>query len=830
MTVLRRTSIFLALSLLTTVAVTGGALLRSTDRAEGATPASATFEVKDEGTRSVNYTGEVPLGVAVEEDACIDDVTADIFELTIKGTTKSFYEDHTARLNAHIEWDPGAEAAVNDLLLLVRLKNGPTLGSSDGGVPEESVLIPNPPAGVYEIVTCNFANATPQPYKGDVSLTSLRKTDVPPLPKASNPRDLAFSPIVTVDPQRDVAEPSLRIDKAGNYYECGPFGASRAADYATKSEDNGDTFRVLGEPPEGRIAPGGGGDCDLSVAPVKNENGKYTLSYVGLEALANFSTSVSEDAGRTFNGTVSSQSVPLVDRQWIETVGKDEVYLFYNQIPFGGTLQRSDNSGLSYQPASEPGNAAPDINRPGNLVIDPRRSRNPDNEPNETVYITYTNGLKVMVSRSTDQGQTFEQHRVATGKGRPDQLFPSITIDPQGNLYVAWIEAGSYNVFYSYSKDQGETWSRKRLVNRRGASTNVMPWIVVGSPGRIAVSFYCTPVDGDPSTAAFHAPWNVCVNQSLNALSDSPDFSQVKVASHPIHWDSICLSGLGCNVSNPPGDRTLLDFFQIRMDPRDGRVSVVYNESNKRPRVDKLGLIAIVTFSQQKTGPSLLRRVGKVRPDRRANVRSRSIDRRGDAKFDFSSLGPPEPSRENQPALDIQSLEVSKSSIGDKKALKFTMKMKALSDSALTAAALNLDSKELKFVVRWFSGYRPDYLTADWTPGRGFQFGAGHLKQERDELTADSKLQIYPSPGRKRFPGRVSREKGTITFKVPYTFIQDFDLGRNLKARPTIDHLRRGDKIYEVTAWTFGRPNATGAAADYYNQADSTPSFDYRAR
>jgi len=48
-----------------------------------------------------------------------------------------------------------------------------------------------------------------------------------------------------------------------------------------------------------------------------------------------------------------------------------------------------------------------------------------------------------------------------------------------------------------------------------------------------------------------------------------------------------------------------------------------------------------------------------------------------------------------------------------------------------------------------------------------------------------------------------------------------------------------GDHIWDVTAFTFGRPSADepqqgGEAVcpsligDYYNQADSTPSFDYR--
>ncbi|MDQ4145132.1 MAG: glycoside hydrolase [Actinomycetota bacterium] len=825
---MRRIATFVSLSLLVTGLSFLGSSLTDPDTALGATPDSGTVSAKRQGSDTINYKGEVPPGSGSLAE-CREGVNADVFRLTVEGTSAKFYETHSATLVVNIRWDPRApNGALNDLALIVQ-KGGETLAESDGGVPEESVSLDRPTAGRYKVITCDFANATPQPYLGDATLTSARLAGTT-LPKASKARGLKFSPIVTVDPQRDVAEPSLRIDKAGNYYTCGPFGASRGAEYATKSQDGGDTFRVLGEPPEGRLAPGGGGDCDLSVAPKKNEEGNYNLTYTGLEALLNFSTGVSQNHGKTFTSTSTSEAVPVVDRQFLESTGSEEVYLFYNQIPFGGTLQRSTNAGLTYELASEQGNAAPNINRPGNIAIDPNRAHNVDNKNNETVYIAYTNGMKVMVSRSSDQGQTFDQLTVAKGKGRPDTLFPSIALDRRGNLYVTWVEQGSFNTYYSYSKDQGRTWARKQLVNRRGANTTVMPWVAAGSPGRIAISTYCTPVDGNPNVGSFRGPWNVCVNQSLNALGGNAKFSQVKVASHPIHWDSICLNGLGCNVSQPPGDRTLLDFFQIQMDPRNGRVSTVFNESNKYPRAE-LGPIAIVNFAQQKSGPSLLKKEGRVRPDRRPNVRSRSRDPKGDAKFDFSSLNPtPPPRRTNQKALDFKRVRLSRASIKGKRAILFKLKLRDLSDTALLTAAANLDAQELKFVVRWFSAYRPDYAIASYVPGVGFEFGAGHLKAERGEITPDGKLETYPAPGRIRIPGKVDQEKGIITMKVPYRFIQDFDLGKKLIAKPSLGPARKGDKIYEVTAWTFGRVAPENAPGDYYNQADSTPSFDYRLK
>ena len=788
--------------------------------ARAAQPPSGTLAAKDQGTARIDYEGTVPPGAGSTPGVCEDDVNADVFTLTLTGLSDSFYRTHKALLVAHIEWEPvlNPSGGGSDLALVVR-HGGEEVGSSDGGSAEETVAVDRPESGQYRIFACAFSNAVPQDYRGTVTLTTGHAQV---LPRASSPRGLRFMPLVVADPQRDLGEPSLEIDKNGIVYTCAPFGSSRNADYAARSTDKGDTFRVLGTPPEGRISPGGGGDCDISVAKKKNSQGNYTLSYVGLEALLNFSTGRSTDNGTSFQGTNTSETIPVVDRQWLDTNGSSEVYLFYNQIPQGGTVQRSTDGGLTYAPPSQPGNAAPNIGRPGNIVVDPIAARNPAGNGNETVYVTYTNGNKVQVSRSTDQGQTFKVFTVAVGQGAPDQLFPSMSMDTGGNLYVTWIEAGSYNAYYSFSRDQGATWAHKRLVNRRGAATNLMPWVAAGSPGRIAISFYCSPVEGNPQTGRFHGPWNVCVNQSLNALSSHPSFSQVRASQHITHWDSICTNGLGCNVSVPPGDRSLLDFFELEMDPNNGRLMVVFTEANKRPR-HETGFIAIDVFAKQKSGPSLLRRVGNVTPDPREIVRSTSHDPQGDSRFPISSFGGPPPTREVKP-LDIEQVHLSKGTLPDTaNALKVQMTVRDLSDQGLSQALVDMASQQLKFVVRWFSASRPDFVTADWRPGQGFEFRRGRLLRQ---ITSDGKLEVYN--GGRPTPGHVNRKTGTITWLVPYRYIQDIDLGKNKSAMPDTDRAKPGDFIFEVTGWTFGRPNPQSGAGDYYNQADSTPSFNFR--
>nr|MDQ3878869.1 glycoside hydrolase [Actinomycetota bacterium] len=628
----------------------------------------------------------------------------------------------------------------------------------------------------------------------DLSTRGAESVGDPALPKAARANGLKFMPAVTVDPQNDLGEPSLRVDKKGNIYSCGPQGTTSQADRAQMSIDHGDTYRLLGEPPTGRVAPGGGGDCEIATAPQKNDSGNYNLYYAGLEALANFSVSQSSDEGRMFVGASSSEAIPTVDRQWMAASGAETNYLYYNEDPGGGTVQRSDDGGLTYSPASAPGNAAPDIDRPGPIVVDDDVAHNPDGKKNETLYGVYTSGKSVKLFRSTDRGQTFTQKVISATEGDPSSLFAVLDIDTAGNLYAAWAEKGSYNVFYSFSTDHGDTWSAKQLVNRAGAASNLMPWIAAGDPGRIAIAFYCSPVDGQPEDADFQAPWYVCVNQSRNALTTHADFSQIRATSHPNHWGQICTGGIGCTTG---GDRTLYDFMTARVDPTTGRLLVVFTQSNKVSGTDSGGP-SIDTIIRQKKGPGLLKNFDPVAVDKRRNVRGGSRDPKGAALFDFSSFGPPEAARANQPGVDIRALKLARSHMKvDGKtvlALKARIKVSDLSDAALASAQQNMRAVDLMFVVRWFSGFQPDYMTADWNPARGFTFGHGHLMTAQGPFT-----EIYPAPGDGAIPGKVDVKKGTITMKVPYSEIQRFrikDPTKVVKEKPA----KPGTHIWEVTA------------------------------
>ena len=170
-------------------------------------------------------------------------------------------------------------------------------------------------------------------------------------------------------------------------------------------------------------------------------------------------------------------------------------------------------------------------------------------------------------------------------------------------------------------------------VDRDAVRTTLFPWVTAGgAPGRVAVVFIGTESNGDPNSGNFKASWDIYVNQSVNALSTDPahpaTLSQVKVTTHPFHYDSICINGLGCDLAVPPGDRSMADFISIDTNPADGRLYVTWDRANKVPD-EAAGHVGSPMSATQIAGPAM--GGGTIGPDARpvlAPVVDRSDRRR----------------------------------------------------------------------------------------------------------------------------------------------------------------------------------------------------------
>src|SRR5947208_2415553 len=535
-----------------------------------ATPQTQSVAVPSKAgqTVTVSWSGTIPAASPHPTNTCNGPgVGSDDEGITVTVPRKG-YDRFDAVFTFQITWTPSnptGDESLNDEVLTVNSAdnadpgdtNGSEVGSSDGGTTQETVIAHNLAPGTYHALACGFVNSTPQPYQGTLTVQTVARAASKSLPSA-NAQGLSFSAAVPADPQRDEAEPLIEISRDGHIYTCGPTRVSNGADYAQVSTD-----------------------------------------------------------GAAANGAITSTGVPA-DRQGMTCTDAHTVLLSWNQQePRNVVVQKSTDGGLTYSPITSV--AAPDPEFPGPLRYIPSLN---------TVYMPWTKGEQVNLAVSHDGGATWTDCKVASGPTVTGGTagFAVADHDSAGNVYVVWADSSNFHTWMSVvtadklaacnqstddvaAADDGEPtvdpgFSAPMQVDRDAVRTTVFPWVAAGgAPGRVAVTFYGTTSDGDPNSGDFKGAWNVYVNQSLNALSTTRTISQVQATTHPFHYDSICLNGLGCDLAVPPGDRTLADFFAIGYDPVDGRLSVVFNRDNKKPD-EPLGHIGTPMVATQIAGPA----------------------------------------------------------------------------------------------------------------------------------------------------------------------------------------------------------------------------------
>jgi hypothetical protein len=827
-----------------------------------ATPAtqSVTVPSKAGQTVSVAWTGTIPAASPHPTSDCNGAGVGNDDEGIAVTIPRKGYDKFDATFTFSINWTPSnptGQETLNDEVLTVNSADGQDpadttsseIGSSDGAATTETVIAHNLAPGTYHVLACGYVNSTPQPYQGNLTVQTVARSATQSVPSA-NAQGLAFSAAVPADPQRDEAEPLIEMSRDGHIYTCGPTGFSAAADYAQVSTDGGDQFHILGTQPRGQQGAGGGGDCALATGASPNALGNYQYAYAGLGALSGFTTSTSPNnghslatAGADANGGITSNGV-LADRQWMTFTDDHTVLLSWNQQqPRNVVVQRSTDGGLTYSPLTSI--AAPNPEFPGPMRF--IKSQN-------IVYMPWTKGEQVNLAVSRDGGTTWTDCKVASGdtvKGGTAG-FAVADHDSAGNIYVVWADSSDYHTWLSVltadklaacnqSTDavsataDGEPtadpgFSTPLQVDRDGVRTTVFPWVAAGgAPGRVAVAFYGTTSDGDPNSGDFKAAWNVYVNQSLNALDATRTVSQVQATTHPFHYDSICLNGLGCDLAVPPGDRTLADFFAIGYDPSSGRLSVVFNRDGKKPD-EALGHVATPMVFSQIAGPS--NNGSTIAVTGRAAVRSSSTDPMGDAQSNYSLTAPgavpPDPPTKNEAAADFTS-----ASIGPDAAtggFTVTLKVADLSSAALQQAVLDTGGQSLLWVWRFANGYQDSAASARWNPLTGFTFGWNDYTLGGSPCVSDTSAQgekcvVYP--GSQPLTGKVDQATGTITLTVPRSYLRQLS-GTDANGRPLEQPAAAGARFYDGTAFSFANnASPTQDTQSFLYTLDNTPAMDF---
>jgi hypothetical protein len=127
------------------------------------------------------------------------------------------------------------------------------------------------------------------------------------------------------------------------------------------------------------------------------------------------------------------------------------------------------------------------------------------------VWTDYINGdSDIYFANSSDRGKTFSPSKRINDDGVGNiQLYPYITVDNGGNIYIAWQDGRNdlYDIYFSNSSDGGKTFSPNKLVdNDPLGESQEYPSIAVDDAGTIYIAWMDDEGTGD---------WNIyCANST----------------------------------------------------------------------------------------------------------------------------------------------------------------------------------------------------------------------------------------------------------------------------------------------------------------------------
>src|SRR5438105_4098447 len=467
----------------------------------------------------------------------------------------------------------------------------------------------------------------------------------------SLPPAATFNANLLLTGSSSAAEPSIRTDQFGQSFVIGPTGVP-AGCKAFRVRHDGSASTFLGFPDH----TAGGGDCDWAVGPQEtaalpgfgtpSDSG---LAYSSLTA-ANITVGKSNDGGTTFGPpNPGAAQVGGDDRMWqaadpkLNSGGFDTVFMSYHDALTGNIeVSISVDGGQTYvqstpliNPLEVPqtqwsGDLAG--NELGNIV-----TRRPKGGA-LTIYSIFQTPDSAADNASQAVAGTFNFNRVYEAVGtvtdapypgvpvvvwhnfeiyhgplgaRYDRIFPVTAVDDAGKVYAFWSDGN--NIDYKVDLT-GTGWNpatapaqiANPLVGTNQVNTAIMPWAQAGASGIADLVFFgayggagAQPNPQDDTSNV----WNVFMAQTIDGGSTWGIF---KASDHTILTGPICIDGLNCNLSTPARDRTLLDFFQVSIDPTNGAADIAYADDHAAPGNSVLYFTRQCTGTSSTTGTALV--------------------------------------------------------------------------------------------------------------------------------------------------------------------------------------------------------------------------------
>jgi hypothetical protein len=519
-----------------------------------------------------SWTGTAPVS-AHPASTCFPGGTPVVHEHPIEiRAAAGTYESLNASFTFKIEWSPSSPSIItSDLILTIIGPNGFEVDSSDGGTPQETVIVNNMAAGTYRVVVCGYANVANQPYAGTLTVATTSNETPPPniLPAAGKKWG---APVRLTPEDGHGYEPTLLVDKYGNAYstahpenyqipaaldERSPTGV-RTSSWMWWSSDNGQTWNNTPGLTEARLEtlqPGIEGDL------AQDEAGHvYFVDMYGADiTLTRWTTNGRGNV--TFDFTRPVAPTPEIDdRPWITAHGNGHVFYLSNdgtQAVDGGryTVHASYDGGLTFDHVG--------VLLPNSGWCRPASDHRPGQH---RVYAACTNDNgKLYAYVSEDDGRSFQRYDMGTyNDADTTQSYPTIEVGPDGTVWVLYVDSNDVNssgipntnqLYLFRSNDQGKTWSRQEITPVRGRYE--YGWLALSPDGKkLGLGIYYRP------DASF--PWGVAgTTWNAGEKINPKQFVNLDI-DHPVSPQ---------NRTRAPGDYMGSYFFP------DGKLGVVWTRS-----------------------------------------------------------------------------------------------------------------------------------------------------------------------------------------------------------------------------------------------------------
>ena len=415
-----------------------------------------------------------------------------------------------------------------------------------------------------------------------------------------------------------LAEPAMTTDLAGSVYVSAPnFATGMGAGDA--GETRSDTMVVYRSTDVGRsftrvdlsASVQGGYDNHIDALSDGSVNA-VDVEVFPLGVIAYHSTD------RFTRGPgVTSQVGADQDRPWLSHLCNRLAYLAFKDATTAVEgLYRSTDAGVTWlaaptlvssgigPPATAFGSGSPN---PVDTVLDTHSGPVVVDQRTGAVYVAYSvsstvdNAMPepygvsgtplpnaIVVAASTDGGITFtNRYAFFSPPGTvAGPLFPGLTLDVAGTVYVTWAgnaaSNGESDVWYAASADGAQNWTPPVQVTHGG--TAIFPVVAGGDRGVLDLAWYST--SANPATALTPgvgsqrpaADWYVDFARVTGAGTTRPAISTSRVSRRRIHRGNICVQGNACTGAT--ADRSMRDFFSLALAP-DGTALVAWPDNGQ---------------------------------------------------------------------------------------------------------------------------------------------------------------------------------------------------------------------------------------------------------